>query len=89
MLLLICMFQEYDACCLVKKYNGPPLDILIDQGKADNFLAEQLYPDNFVQACAEGKTTVTLRKQEDYDHSYFFIATFVEDHLNHLAKYLK
>lgn len=83
-------WKEYDATCLVKKYSGPPLDILIDQGKADNFLAPgQLLPDNFVAACTESKTPVTLRMQEGYDHSYYFMATFIEDHITHHAKYLK
>ncbi|XP_070538674.1 S-formylglutathione hydrolase-like [Ptychodera flava] len=82
-------WKEHDATHLVAKYNGPILDILIDQGKDDNFLAGQLFPENFVSACRENKVPVVLRMQEGYDHSYFFIATFVEDHIRHHAKYLK
>eukprot|EP00105_Crassostrea_gigas_P022571 XP_011442135.1 PREDICTED: S-formylglutathione hydrolase [Crassostrea gigas] len=83
-------WKEYDACCLVKKYNGPPLKILVDQGKADNFLpAGQLLPDNFVTACAEAKMELVMRMQEGYDHSYYFMATFIEDHVRHHAKFLK
>lgn len=83
-------WKAYDATCLVKNYNGPPLDILIDQGKADDFLPQgQLLPDNFVAACTESKTQVTLRMQEGYDHSYYFMATFLEDHIAHHAKFLK
>ncbi|XP_071798141.1 S-formylglutathione hydrolase-like [Asterias amurensis] len=82
-------WKEYDSCELVKGYKGPPLDILIDQGKADNFLtASQLLPDNMVAACASSKMPVTLRMQEGYDHSYYFIATFVNDHIKHHMRYL-
>ncbi|XP_022253420.1 S-formylglutathione hydrolase-like isoform X2 [Limulus polyphemus] len=82
-------WKEYDATHLVKKYQGPPLTILIDQGKDDNFLKEgQLLPDNFVAACTENKMPVILRMQETYDHSYYFIATFVEDHIKHHLEYL-
>ncbi|XP_013389455.1 S-formylglutathione hydrolase-like [Lingula anatina] len=59
-------WKAHDASCLVKSYSGPPLgDILIDQGKDDNFLGQgQLLPDNFVAACAEAKVPVVLRMQE-------------------------
>ncbi|XP_035693147.1 S-formylglutathione hydrolase-like [Branchiostoma floridae] len=83
-------WKEYDASELVKKYQGPPVDILIDQGKADNFLpAGQLLPDNFVAACKESKVPVVLRMQEGYDHSYYFMASFMDDHIKHHAKHLK
>lgn len=84
------VWEQYDACHLVKDFEGHPSDILIDQGKADNFLsAGQLLPDKFVAACAEAKVPVVLRMQEDYDHSYYFIATFIGEHIAHHAKYLK
>lgn len=83
-------WKEYDACNLVKHYSGPPLDILVDQGKADNFLTQsQLLPDALVAACVEAKVPVQLRMQEGYDHSYYFIASFIGDHITHHAKYLK
>ncbi|KAL5004240.1 hypothetical protein ScPMuIL_017696 [Solemya velum] len=83
-------WKEYDSTCLVKEYDGPPLEILIDQGKSDNFLKEgQLLPDNFVATCAESKVPVIMRMQEGYDHSYFFIASFMGEHIAHHAKYLK
>merc|ERR1719378_882495 len=84
-------WKDYDATELVKNYSGPLCDILIDQGKSDNFYtAGQLLPDNFVNACKDNKScNATLRVQEGYDHSYYFIATFVEDHIKHHAKYLK
>jgi len=82
-------WQEYDAVTLTKSYHGPPTDILIDQGKADEFLQKgQLLPETFVTACAAAKIPVVLRMQEDYDHSYFFISTFIGDHIAHHAKHL-
>ncbi len=59
--------------------------ILIDQGAADPFLAEQLLPEIFAQACAQVGQSLTLRLHEGYNHSYFFIATFIEDHIRHHA----
>ncbi|XP_077987311.1 S-formylglutathione hydrolase-like isoform X2 [Glandiceps talaboti] len=83
-------WKEYDATQLVSKYNGPVLDILIDQGQGDNFYSgKQLLPENFVSACRDNKVPVVFRLQEGYDHSYYFIATYVEDHIKHHAKHLK
>jgi len=82
-------WEEYDACCLVKSYQGPIADILIDQGSADDFLEKgQLCPKTFFSACAEASVPVLLRMQEGYDHSYNFIATFIGEHIAHHAKYL-
>ncbi|XP_006123027.2 S-formylglutathione hydrolase isoform X1 [Pelodiscus sinensis] len=82
-------WEAYDATHLVKSYPDSHLDILIDQGKDDQFLsAGQLLPDNFIAACTERKIPVVFRLQQGYDHSYFFIATFVNDHIRHHAKYL-
>ncbi len=62
-------------------------DILIDQGTADNFLADQLKPELFVQACAAAGQKVSLRMQDGYDHSYFFITSFIADHIGwHAAR---
>lgn len=80
-------WREYDASELVKKVKYPSL-ILIDQGTADNFLTEQLMPEEFEKACAEVNQPLNLRYQEGYDHSYHFIATFIEDHIRHHAKEL-
>jgi S-formylglutathione hydrolase len=55
--------------------------ILIDQGLGDKFLAEQLYPEAFEAACTEAGQLLTLRRHAGYDHGYYFISTFVEDHL--------
>ncbi|BFZ14220.1 hypothetical protein BsWGS_17259 [Bradybaena similaris] len=82
-------WREYDATELVKTYDGPPLDILVDQGSADQFLKEgQLHTESLMESCAESKMPIVLRMQEGYDHSYFFIATYIEDHLVHHAKHL-
>jgi S-formylglutathione hydrolase len=56
-------------------------DLLIDQGAADSFLASQLKPELLQKACRVAGIPLTYRLQEGYDHSYFFIASFVEDHL--------
>ena len=82
-------WKQYDATELVKTYRGPPLNILIDQGKSDNFLEEQLYPKNFVDACRSNNVPVVLRMQEGYDHSYFFISTFIGEHIENHARALK
>jgi S-formylglutathione hydrolase len=80
-------WQEYDASELVSRvrFAGP---ILIDQGLADKFLSEQLYPEVFEAACRKAGQPLTLRRQQGYDHGYFFISTFMEDHLRHHASQL-
>jgi S-formylglutathione hydrolase len=65
-----------------------PEGILIDQGLADQFLAEQLMPEAFEEACARVGQPLTLRHHEGYDHGYYFIATFIDDHLRHHARVL-
>ncbi|XP_067118449.1 S-formylglutathione hydrolase [Centruroides vittatus] len=83
-------WKNWDATHLVKKYNGPPLTILIDQGSEDEFLnLKQLLPENFVKACSESKMPVILRMQEGYDHSYYFISSFISDHIAHHMQFLK
>lgn len=82
-------WQEYDASELVKKTQ---LDypILIDQGTADTFYEQkQLLPEVFQSACQEVGQTLNLRLQPGYDHSYFTIATFIEDHIRHHAAVLR
>lgn len=80
-------WRDYDASELVRhdRFNGP---ILIDQGLADQFLAEQLYPEVFETACHGAGQALTLRRHAGYDHGYFFISTFIEDHLRHHAAQL-
>ncbi len=72
-------WAKYDATELVRRPSKA--NILIDQGTDDNFLAEHLRPEIFVDACKKSGQATTLRMQEGYDHSYYFIATFIEDHL--------
>ncbi|MDF0553596.1 S-formylglutathione hydrolase [Kamptonema sp. UHCC 0994] len=81
-------WRAYDASELVleAQYNSP---ILIDCGTADSFLAEgQLLPEVFSDACEKARQRLTLRMQEGYDHSYYFLSTFVEDHIRHHATIL-
>mmetsp|Transcript_15231 Transcript_15231/g.31967 ORF Transcript_15231/g.31967 Transcript_15231/m.31967 type:complete len:689 (-) Transcript_15231:83-2149(-) len=82
-------WKEYDSVELVKKYDGPPLRILVDQGKADNFLSQgQLCPEALQAACDEKGIALTLRMQAGYDHSYYFISSFIKDHLQYHASHL-
>eukprot|EP01135_Chromosphaera_perkinsii_P011791 Nk52_evm37s2496 gene=Nk52_evmTU37s2496 len=83
---------EYDASLLAVGYSGPKLDILVDQGDADNFLHQkQLLPENLSAACEKngGRLNLKLRMQEGYDHSYFFISTFVKEHVEFHNAHLK
>ena len=74
-------WENYDTCALIKRDGQARLPMLIDQGEADNFLKEQLKPELLQDAAASVDYPVTLRMQPGYDHSYFFIASFIEDHL--------
>ena len=77
-------WAEHDACELVKRrpFGGT---ILVDQGLDDKFLATQLQPERFEAACAEAGQALVLRRHAGYDHGYYFIASFIEDHLRHHA----
>ena len=77
-------WANYDAVDLVIAAPSSA-NILIDQGKDDGFLTEQLDPSTFLAACEKTGQPVTYRWQEGYDHSYYFIASFIEDHLRHHA----
>ena len=63
--------------------------LLIDQGLADNFLATQLHPHLFETLCQQSGQPLSLRRHAGYDHGYYFIASFFEDHLRHHAQALK
>ncbi|MEP3655537.1 MAG: S-formylglutathione hydrolase [Litorimonas sp.] len=81
-------WEEYDACSLVQ--SGARADhILIDQGLADNFLEEQLKTHLFEQTCKAAGQNVTIRMQDGYDHSYYFISTFLGEHIAWHADHLK
>ncbi|MEX0272451.1 S-formylglutathione hydrolase [Leptolyngbyaceae cyanobacterium UHCC 1019] len=77
-------WHTYDASELVLTASFPG-SILIDQGGADQFLNNQLMPDVFEQACKTAGQSLILRRQAGYDHSYYFIATFIADHVRHHA----
>jgi len=73
-------WRAYDACALIDDGKRLP-EILVDQGLGDNFLTEQLKPELLEAACARAGVALTLRRQPDYDHSYYFMASFMDDHL--------
>jgi S-formylglutathione hydrolase len=82
-------WREHDASELMKQRRAPfPKGILIDQGLGDKFLKEQLLPEQFEQACRDAGQPLTLRRHEGYDHGYYFIASFIADHLKHHAQQL-
>jgi S-formylglutathione hydrolase len=81
-------WRDYDATDLVARRPFPN-HILIDQGTGDQFLAEQLKPEKFAAAAAASGQALNLRMQPGYDHGYYFIQTFMSDHLQHHAKHLK
>jgi S-formylglutathione hydrolase len=81
-------WREWDASVLISEATEK-LPILVDQGDRDDFLANQLKPEALVQAAKAAEHPLTLRMQPGYDHSYFFIASFMEDHLRHHALALK
>ncbi len=81
-------WRAYDAHLLVAGAKPGPAPILVDQGTADGFLEEQLKPWALEQACREAGYPLTLRLQAGYDHSYYFIASFMGEHIRHHAQAL-
>ena len=80
-------WQHYDATALIRS-GAEQVPLLVDQGAADTFLEEQLKPHALKAACDEVGYPLTYRLHDGFDHSYFFIASFIEDHLRFHAKYL-
>lgn len=78
-------WSAWDACLLLTANHRHPRTILVDQGTADGFLDEQLKPALLEEACVASGQPLTLRRQPGYDHSYFFIASFMGDHVAHAA----
>ena len=84
-------WQAWDASALLSAGRGPvgpdgrPLPLLVDQGSADAFLASQLQPEALEAAAAVSDHPLTLRRQAGYDHSFFFVSSFIDDHLRHHA----
>jgi S-formylglutathione hydrolase len=81
-------WRAYDSTELIAErgWKGPP--ILVDQGTQDQFLDSQLHPELLQDACARAGVPLELRMRDGYDHGYFFIATFIEDHLRFHARHL-
>ncbi|WP_124949588.1 S-formylglutathione hydrolase [Sulfuriferula thiophila] len=83
-------WQQYDASALMARSKTPfPSGILIDQGLSDKFLTDQLFPEAFEAACQQADQPLELRRHAGYDHSYYFISTFIEAHLQFHARQLK
>ena len=82
-------WSEYDATELLRNLDAiPEHKILIDQGLADQFLKQELHPHLFEAACKEKGVALDLRRHAGYDHGYYFISTFMEDHLQYHASVL-
>ncbi|MEQ1549833.1 S-formylglutathione hydrolase [Sphingorhabdus sp.] len=81
-------WADYDACALIEGGAKLP-DLLVDQGEADNFLAEQLKTHLLEESCAKAGQKAKIRMQPGYDHSYYFISTFMAEHLAWHAARLK
>lgn len=82
-------WEAYDAVCLINKKQGrdvPP--IKVDQGTADNFLEEQLKTDSLIDTCKRNGVAADIQYQQGYDHSFYFISTFIEQHLRFHAQNL-
>ena len=80
-------WREYDACALIEDGARVP-ELLVDQGAADNFLADQLKPHLLSRACDDAGIDLTLRIEAGYDHSYYFISSFMADHVRWHAERL-
>ena len=81
-------WKAYDACELLGSAREK-LPLLVDQGEADEFLATQLQPQRLVEACAAAGHPLELRMRPGYDHSYYFIASFIGEHVAHHAAALR
>lgn len=82
------LWAEWDTCALLAS-RREHLPMLVDQGTADSFISTQLMPERLEKAAADAGCPLTLRRQIGYDHSYYFIATFIDDHLRYHAAALK
>lgn len=82
------LWKKFDACELLKAGSRHPNEILISQGTKDEFFEKQLLTENFNLAAREAHQSQEVRYHAEYDHSYYFIATFIEDHIRHHSKYL-
>ena len=81
------IWENYDACCLIAKAKEK-IPLLVDQGAADKFLNEQLKLHLLKEVCEKTNYPLSLRIHEGYDHSYYFVATFMEEHVQYHAQAL-
>ena len=81
-------WKEWDACVLIAEATEK-LPLLVDQGDRDDFLATQLKPEALQHSAKQAAHPLELRLQPGYDHSYFFISSFIDDHLQHHARALR
>jgi S-formylglutathione hydrolase len=81
-------WKDNDACELMTSYQGrkPHTPVLIDQGTDDSFRNKSLFPERLVDACKKVSFPIEHREHEGYDHGYYFIMTFLEDHFKHHKK---
>ncbi|MFR9704293.1 S-formylglutathione hydrolase [Aeromonas sanarellii] len=82
------LWQEWDACQLLRHHDSPPLPTLVDVGLDDPFLAEQLGIDTLAEVATTRAWPLTLNRHPGYDHSYYFVASFIEAHLRFHASHL-
>ena len=82
------MWEAYDASVLFANAESA-VPVLVDQGEADQYLAEQLKPETLEAAAKRGGHTLTLNRHEGYDHSYYFISSFIDEHLRFHAQFFK
>ncbi len=82
------LWEQYDATKLIKSGFSHPCKLLIDQGASDDFLGKELFPEVFEKACVENGQAIELNLREGYDHSYYFISTFIEEHISFHSHYL-
>jgi S-formylglutathione hydrolase len=78
-------WREWDACELVQAGRGASLHLLVDQGEGDEFLSTQLRPELLVAACQAARQPFTVRVHPGYDHSYYFVSSFLAEHFAHHA----
>ena len=81
-------WKEYDSVELIKKFKPQNLNLLVHQGTADCFIESQLHPGVFKEACEAAGVPLEQKIVDGYDHNFYFIATFIDEHLEHHAKFL-
>ncbi|MBJ90670.1 MAG: S-formylglutathione hydrolase [Woeseia sp.] len=83
-------WAEYDSCEVIKSLQAMPSSpVLVDQGLDDQFLKDELHPHLLEEACKERGLDLKLRRHKGYDHGYYFISSFIEDHIRHHADILR